>query len=304
MLTGRKLVFIGGDARMLEVIAQVTEQDASARLIGFDKLDRTFTDTSLAKLEPDTLADADAVVLPVAGMDDDGRVDSQFSDEPIRLLPEHFAAVPVGAFVFTGIAQPRLEQMCAARGLHLVKLMELDEVAILNSIPTAEGAIAMAMEHTDITIHGSCTAVLGFGRCGQTLARTLAALGARVKVVARQPAHLARIREMALEPVPLSDLAAALADADIVFNTIPHPVLTAAVLQGMPKSAVIIDIASRPGGTDFRYAQRRGIKAILAPSLPGLVAPKTAGRIIAGTVCRILAESGPQGKEEGEVPWT
>jgi dipicolinate synthase subunit A len=62
-------------------------------------------------------------------------------------------------------------------------------------------------------------------------------------------------------------------------------------LKTMPRSCVIIDIASKPGGTDFRYAERRGMTAILAPSLPGLVAPKTAGRIIASSLCRILAES-------------
>ncbi|MBX5436642.1 MAG: dipicolinate synthase subunit DpsA [Alicyclobacillaceae bacterium] len=298
MLTGRKLVIIGGDARMLEVIAQATEWDASVRLIGFDKLDRTFTDTVLVDLDTSALEDADAVVLPVAGMDEDGRVESRFSDRPLHLQTEHFAALPRGALVFTGIAQPRLEQLCSACGLRLIKLMELDEVAILNSIPTAEGAIALAMEHTDITIHGSRAVVLGFGRCGQTLARTLAAMGARVAVGARQPAHLARIREMALEPFSLSDLPRVLTNADIVFNTIPHPVMTAAVLQVMPRSAVIIDIASKPGGTDFRYAQRRGIKAILAPSLPGLVAPKTAGRIIAATVCRILAEARAERAEE------
>ncbi|WP_074951397.1 dipicolinate synthase subunit DpsA [Alicyclobacillus macrosporangiidus] len=289
MLTGRKLVFVGGDARMIEVVAQATELDASATLIGFDHLQRTFVETVKAQPHPDVFADADAVVLPIAGMEDDGRVDSKFSDAPIRLTNEHFAALRPGTFVFSGIGRPTLEQWCATYQLRLVKLMELDEVAILNSIPTAEGAIAMAMEHTDMTIHGSSIAVLGFGRCGVTLARLLAALGAKVRVAARKPAHVARIREMGLQPVDIRRLAEALTDVDVIFNTVPELILTAAVLAHVPKECVIIDIASKPGGTDFRYAERRGMKAILAPSLPGLVAPKTAGRIIADTLCRILA---------------
>ncbi|MCL6637668.1 MAG: dipicolinate synthase subunit DpsA, partial [Alicyclobacillus sp.] len=175
--------------------------------------------------------------------------------------------------------------------LQLVKLMELDEVAILNSIPTAEGAIAMAMEHSDFTIHGAKAAVLGFGRCGMTLARTLAALGADVRVAARQPAHMARIREMGLRPVDIHRLQDTLTDVDLIFNTVPEMVLPAAVLARVPRECVIIDIASKPGGTDFRYAERHGLKAFLAPSLPGLVAPKTAGRIIADTLCRILVEA-------------
>lgn len=291
MLTGRKLVFIGGDARIIEVIAQVTENDASATLLGFDKLTRTFTDTIHGSLSKEVLHDADAIVLPVAGMDDDGKVDSRFSDELIVLSEEHFASIRPGTLVFTGIARPMLVELCSRYSLNLVKLMELDEVAILNSIPTAEGAIALAMQNTDITIHGSRAVVLGFGRCGQTLSRTLSALGSDVLVGARQPAHLARIREMGMRGFPLTELELAVGDADLVFNSIPSPILTAAVLKTMPREAVIIDIASKPGGTDFRYAERRGMKAMLAPSLPGLVAPKTAGRIIASTLIRIMAES-------------
>jgi dipicolinate synthase subunit A len=133
--------------------------------------------------------------------------------------------------------------------------------------------------------------VLGFGRCGKTLARSLDALGAQVRVAARKPADHARVREMALGFVDMNRLGKDLHEADIIFNTIPEVILTAAVLANIPRDCVIIDIASKPGGTDFRFAERRGMKAILAPSLPGLVAPKTAGRIIANTLCRIIAES-------------
>jgi dipicolinate synthase subunit A len=289
MLTGRQVLFIGGDARQLEVIAQVIELDASADLVGFERLSREFTDTRHAELSEELFSQVDAIVLPVAGIDDDGRVESQFSDHPIQLREEYFRAARPGTFVFSGIARPVLEQWCSTGGLRLVKLMELDEVAIFNSIPTAEGAIALAMQHTPITLHGSRTVVVGFGRCGQTLARTLAALGAKVRVVARKPAHLARVSEMGLEPVATEYLQQSVVDADVVFNTVPQPVLTAEVLKVMRRDCVIIDIASKPGGTDFRYAERRGMKAILTPSLPGLVAPKTAGRIIANTLCRLLA---------------
>lgn len=293
MLTGRKLLFVGGDARMLEVIAKATELDASVTLVGFDDEAASFPDTSLEPLSVEAFADVDALVLPIAGTDESGRVESRFCDQPIVLTDAHFAAMREGALVFCGIAGAWLQRVCDTHKLQLIRLMALDEVAILNSIPTAEGAIAMAMERTAITVHGSNCTVLGFGRCGQTLARTLSALGARVCVVARGEAHLARVREMALTPLPMAQLARAVGTADIVFNTIPHPILTANVLCGVQRSVVIIDIASKPGGTDFRYASRHNITAVLAPSLPGLVAPQTAGRIIAGSLCRILAQSNP-----------
>ena len=208
----------------------------------------------------------------------------------LTLDESHFDALPRHAQVFTGIARKRLTDLCHENGLRLIKLMEFDEVAIRNSVPSAEGAILLAMQNTDITIHGSRSVVLGYGRCGITLARMLHGIGAHVVVAARQEADLARVQEAGLQPVHASSILDAVQNADIVFNTVPAQILTAEVLAKMQKSCVIIDIASAPGGTDFRYAEKRGIKALLAPSLPGIVAPKTAGQILARTLCRLLWE--------------
>ena len=290
MLTGIKMAFVGGDARIIEVIKHAIELDASVVLIGFDQFETPLADTVKAELTPDVLRDVDAIVLPVTGMDDSGKVESKYSSTELVLSHEHFEAIPKRALLFTGIARQKLADVCRQRGLRLIKLMELDEVAIHNSVPSAEGAIQMAMEHTDITIHGSRSVVLGFGRCGITLARMLAGMGAHVSVCARKEADLARIQEMGVKPVPMSSLYTAVSEADVIFNTIPAMVLPAEMLAKVPRSCVIIDIASKPGGTDFRYAEKRGIKAVLAPGLPGIVAPKTAGQILARTICRLLRE--------------
>lgn len=290
MLTGIKMAFLGGDARMIEVIRYVSDLDASTYLFGFDHAAVDFPDLRKQDLAPDLLREMDAIVLPVAGMDDQGVIEAKFADANLTLGDEHFAAIKKTAPIFSGIARPSLQEKARKHGLQLVKLMAMDEVAILNSIPTAEGAIALAMEHTDITLHGSTCVVLGMGRCGATLARTLAGIGAKVRVCARKPADLARILEMGLTPYPLQQLDMAIAASDVIFNTIPALLLTSDILTRAPRSCVIIDIASAPGGTDFRYAEKRGVKAILAPSLPGMVAPKTAGRIIAQTIVRMLQE--------------
>jgi dipicolinate synthase subunit A len=162
----------------------------------------------------------------------------------------------------------------------MFELLERDDVAIYNSIPTTEGALMMAIQHTDFTIHGSVCLVLGMGRCGLSLARTLHAIGAKVRVGVRQSAHKARATEMGMEAFDLAELGEHIREADIVFNTIPALVLTAQVLSHARHDVVIIDLASKPGGVDYAFAEKRGIKAILAPSLPGIVAPKTAGRIL------------------------
>ncbi|WP_159884301.1 dipicolinate synthase subunit DpsA [Paenibacillus puerhi] len=290
MLTGIQAALIGGDARQLEVIHKCSELDASVTLIGFDNLQNGFSGITKAELTPEALDGMDAVILPAVGTDDHGRVESLFSSKELRLAQEHIAALPKHATVFTGMAKPYLRELCATYSIALVELFDRDDVAIYNSIPTAEGAIMMAIQNTDITIHSSDSMVLGFGRTGMTLARTLQGMGAHVRVGVNRPDYFARAAEMGMNPFYTHDLIKKVSGVDLLFNTIPSLIITAQVIANIPHRALIIDLASRPGGTDFRFAEKRGVKAMLAPGLPGIVAPKTAGRIIADTISSIIME--------------
>jgi len=75
---------------------------------------------------------------------------------------------------------------------------------------------------------------------------------------------------------------------EIIFNTIPAVVLERAYLQRLNSDTLIVDLASTPGGTDFIAAKELGISAIHALSLPGKVAPKTAGEILSRTIPLLL----------------
>jgi len=290
MLTGIQVTLIGGDARQLEVIHKFSELDASVTLIGFDNLQHLHSGVTRSALTVEALEKSDAVILPVVGTDDNGVVDSIFSTSELLLTDEHIAALPKHAKVYTGMAKHYLKELCSKQGIELVELLDRDDVAIYNSIPTAEGALMMAIQNTDITIHGSICMVLGIGRTGMTMARTLKGLGATVKVGIRKPEHFARAWEMGFAPFYLSELSHQVTNIDLLFNTIPTMIVTAQIIANIPHRAVIIDLASKPGGTDFRFAEKRGVKAMLAPGLPGIVAPKTAGRIIANTVSQLIMD--------------
>jgi dipicolinate synthase subunit A len=271
--------------------------DASVTLYGFDNLQNNFAGASKEQLTPESLAAADAVILPAVGTDDNGVVESLFAAGELLLTDAHIAALQPNVRIFTGMAKPYLKKLCEKHRVKLVELFDRDDVAIYNSIPTAEGALMMAIQNTDITIHGSECMVLGFGRTGFTMARTLQGLGARVKVGVRRPEHFARAYEMSFEAFYTDDLYRQVANIDLLFNTIPTMIVTAQVITNIPHRAVIIDLASKPGGTDFRFAEKRGIKAILAPGLPGIVAPKTAGRIMANTLSQLLESDMQKGRD-------
>lgn len=290
MLTGISVLLIGGDARQLEVIRELSDKDASVKLIGYDNLQHAFSGVTKAEPSPDAFAGVDAVVLPPVGTDEEGKVDSIFSAQETVLTDAHVERLPKHANVYTGMANAYLQDLCARHGIEVVELFKRDDVAIYNSIPTAEGALMMAIQNTDITIHGSLCLVLGMGRTGLTLARMLAALGAKVRMGVHRSEQFARAFEMGLSPFHTTELVRVAGEADLVFNTVPAEIVTARVIAELPHRAVIIDLASKPGGTDFRFAEKRGIKALLAPGLPGIVAPKTAGRIIARVLGRLLVE--------------
>lgn len=286
-LQGVRLTVAGGDDRELFLIPELVKLGAYITVAGFEKGPELTGVKTVSTLQ-EAVSGVDAILLPMPGTDDRGIVKAKYAQAPLQLTKEVLQLIPPSVPVFIGWARSALKTAAKAFGLKLVEYNNVDELAILNSIPSAEGAIQMAMEATSITIHGSESVVLGFGKSGSTLAHTLHAMGAKVSLVARKEGDLARAYESGLRPVHFMDLALEAAKAEIIFNTVPSLVLDRVVLDNVNRDAVIIDVASAPGGTDFEYASLLGIKALLAPGLPGIVAPKTAGKILAQVLPKLI----------------
>ncbi|WLV25809.1 dipicolinic acid synthetase subunit A [Aciduricibacillus chroicocephali] len=284
-----KIAVIGGDARYLEMIRQL-QTNKDIVLIGYDQLDQSYAGAKRTDLKNIDVTEFDAIILPVRGVGKEGELEAVFSEKDIKLPAEWFKQLKSGTLIFSGIAGSTLKEACQSAGVDLITLMDRDDVAIYNSIPTAEGVLIMAMENTDFTIHGSNVTVSGYGRVGKTVARMFKALGAHVTVAARTTAERARINEMGYRSVDFAELPVAASSADLLINTVPAHVIDKGVICELPAHSIILDIASKPGGTDFEYASQRGIKAILAKSLPGVVAPRTSGKILADVIKEVLEE--------------
>lgn len=164
-----------------------------------------------------------------------------------------------------------------------------DEVTtILNTIPTAEGAIQIAMQETDYTLSGKRALVIGFGRVGKTLANMLGKLGMEVYCEARKDVDLAWIKAYGYKPVPLKEIKNNLCKMNVIFNTAPILILDKSTLILLNKKTLIIDLASAPGGVDYETAEKMGIKAILASALPGKVAPDTCAEYLQKFVYKVI----------------
>ena len=289
VLSGVKIAILGGDDRELILISELVKMGATLVVAGFPKekiVQGAFTVNSIEM----ACNGAEVVILPLPGTDAEGRIRAVYAEEHLYLTEKAIAGMAENAVVLIGSARQYLLDWADKYRFSLVETVELDEIAIPNSISTAEGALQIAMENSRITVHGSLACVIGFGRVAITLARTLKALGANVYVTARNRGQLARAAEMGCIKTGYDALPGILNEVDFVFNTVPAAILDKELLKHANPELLIIDLASQPGGTDFEAANSYGIKAILAPGLPGKVAPDSAGRILAEVIPNLIID--------------
>lgn len=293
MLLGKSFTVIGGDNRYVEVIKYLAEHGAHVFVVGFENVTFDHPKIKQRTLENMDVSSIDGIILPLGGTDEAGKVSIDYGStseaDPVineKLLKQ----TKSDCVIYTGTAKTYLRQLAHLCGRELIVLFERDDVAIANSIPTAEAALQIAMEHTPHTIHGANVLIIGFGRIGMTIAHLFQKVGASVTVAARKQADIARIRQLHMEAVHIDDLTDAVVGKSICVNTVPVVVLTEKVIQNLRRDGLIIDLASKPGGTDFDVAERLGIQAIHALGLPGKVAPKTAGIILGETIAALAAK--------------
>lgn len=96
--------------------------------------------------------------------------------------------------LIAGGITPDVYGMANDEYIEIIDIMKREELAVLNTIATAEGTIQLAIENTNKILHGSEVLILGFGRIGKVLARKLAGLSAKVTCAARKDEDLAWIQ--------------------------------------------------------------------------------------------------------------
>ncbi|WP_218244237.1 dipicolinate synthase subunit DpsA, partial [Pseudomonas sp. 2995-3] len=81
----------------------------------------------------------DAIILPVSGMNDEGEIESIFSGEKVVIPEDWLGDTPKDTIVYSGISNEKLKNLVTENECQLVELLQRDDVAIYNSVPTAEG---------------------------------------------------------------------------------------------------------------------------------------------------------------------
>ena len=234
---------------------------------------------------------ADCVVLPLTISNGAGLLNAPLasSADPLAPILDQFSP---HSFLCGGRVDEESAELARRRGLAIHDYFAREELAVANAVPTAEGAVQLAMEHLPITIHGSKVLVIGFGRVGRLTAQRFQALGASVSVAVRKYDQLAWAQAMGFGGEHLAQLEGWLCGYDLIVNTVPARVLGREALEDVKPDCLILDLASKPGGVDLAAAGELGLTVVWALSLPGKVSPVTAGAAIRNTIYNMLREIG------------
>lgn len=294
MATKLRLALLGGDARQIAMARRLSEQGYQVFVWGLGDCRDAVGKAVVSDSWESAIFGADKVVLPLPASVDDVSVNCPLGGADASLRLSVLFERMQGKTLYGARLSDAVCALAEKNGIETVDYFQSESLQQRNAVPTAEGAIAIAMRELPVTLDRSVFAVIGYGRIGKLLAEKLRALGAFVTVYARRREVLAEAETNGHDTVLLSreDDYAALGELPkncrAVFNTVPTWLFTRDILTRVPKNCVLIDLASAPGGIDLGAAHELGLRTVWGTALPGKYAPESAGEILAQTVMELL----------------
>lgn len=281
---------IGGDLRTVKLAEMLAEEGNNIYTYGLEKAEELKNKTNIIFCEKlkQAVENTEIVIGPIPFSRNGEEVNSLFSDCTISV--RDFIHTMNAKILIAGSFLPKIYDMANDEHVKMIDIMAREELAVLNAISTAEGAIEIAISNTNRILQGSRVLILGFGRIGKVLARKMEGLSAKVTCAARKDEDFAWIKTYGFQAININTLGEDLSQYDIIMNTVPHLVLTSKRLQYVKDDCLLIDLASNPGGIDRKTAKNRDLKLIWALALPGKVAPLTTAEFMKDTIYNILKE--------------
>lgn len=275
-----KILVAGGDMRQVYCAERLSSVfDTSVKGFSADILPEKM---NVSDSDENSLYDF--LVLPVPPLDENGMITAPC--EKINPAEIH-SLLKSDAVIFAGKADKRLEDIF--KGKEIIDYMEREELSLKNAVPTAEGAVEIALNELPVTLNGLKVLIVGLGRIGTALAEILKGFGADVTASVRNAKGTAKARILGIKSVCTNKMDT---DYKLVFNTVPELIFDSELLSRFDDETLFIDLASKPGGIDFDSASVLGKKVVWALGIPGKTAPVTSGEFIAETVIGILTERG------------
>ena len=286
----KEFAIIGGDLRTIKLAKILAKEGNMVYTYGLEKAEELKEIKNIIFCEKliEAVKMVQVVIGPIPFSSDGININMPFSDGKLSI--REFMHNLNAKILIAGTIAPDVYELANDEYIEIVDIMKREELAVLNTIATAEGAIEIAIANTNKILHGSNVLVLGFGRIGKVLARKLAGLSTKVTCAARKEEDLAWIKAYGHKGININQIDKNLSEFDVIINTVPQMILTAEKLGYVKQECLLIDLASNPGGIDKKVAKEKGLQLIWALALPGKVAPTTTAEFIKDTIYNILKE--------------
>ena len=284
----KRIAVIGGDYRQIQMIYELAKKGYEVYVYG---IDAEIKGESIFKCEGIHLCVdfAHAVILPLPMSRDGKTLNAPLSKNKIYIADMISLLRGTGKPALAGA--PDEETLIAFRdkGITIIDYYEDEELQLQNAALTAEGAVSIAVRDTEISLLGAKCLITGYGRIAKFLEGILPKFGAEVTVAARNPNDRTNANLNGSKAIEISSIKDFAGSFQIVFNTVPAPILDEETVSRFNKGCCIIELASLPGAVDSKICQKYNIKYIEARGLPGKFSPKSAGIIICNTAIRIIS---------------
>ena len=271
---------IGGDLRSVK-LAELLQKDGNTVIVNGIEKNKEIVSNIKIDLESDikiAIEKSDIIIAPTPFSKNGEDLFTVFSDKKIK-ISDLYGNYSDKIFFGGNISQEVFDNLSVSYK-KVYDLMKVESLTILNTIATAEGAIDTIIQNTDTIIHGSNILILGFGRVAKTLAYKLKALDANITCAARKEADLAWIKAYGYNVLNINFIKDELKQFDVIVNTVPHVILGEEELKNVKNNVLLVDLASKPGGIDFKVADMLNIKYVWALALPGKIAALSSAEFI------------------------
>lgn len=277
MNNGTRIAVIGGDRRQIYAADYLSQAGYKVNTYGLCDLPQYATP---CETYTEALENIHIILLPLPVTRDHLQING--TDLSLSSFLSHLTSQTT---VFAGMPDKKLIDDMKTRGANVIDYAENEVFKIQNALPTAEGAVAIAMGELRRTLSGSRALIIGYGRIGKLLGDLLKNMGCDVSIAARKDTDLTLARLHGCHSIRIqTEKGSSVLDIPsqfhVIFNTAPVRLIGESVLRKLSQDTVLIDLASAPGGIDYDAANRLGIKTVVALSLPGKLTPITAGEII------------------------
>lgn len=274
------ILILGGDERSLRLGDYLEAKGLNVCYYGF-------ADITCFESLAQALEGKRCVILPLPFTRDRETLNTPLSDEKIKLA-DIAAQADKNTYIFGGQLTGCFSEALRLRSIKYYDYFTSEELALYNAVPTAEGVAGILINELPLTVHGMKCCITGYGRIGKATGRLLKAMGAEVTAAVRSPRSFAEAHSAGIMPINYNTLREKEQGFDALINTVPAKVLTKAELKNLKSDCVLIETASAPFGIDFQAAKELALTVIKANSLPGKVAPKTAGEIIGQCIMPLI----------------